>query len=175
MKSKRQTTKVSSTLMYLMAAESLLIDALRPPHEWLKRQNGWDDGASRSLFYYLIKKGLISVEARANKKIVKLTQKGELEALLAKSKLPRKEKWDGKWRLIIFDIPEAARKARNKLRALLKENSYIKLQASVFISPHPLNREAINYLKQTGLIEYIRILKVEEIDDDKDLRKHYKL
>jgi phenylacetic acid degradation operon negative regulatory protein len=85
------------------------------------------------------------------------------------------EKWDKNWRLIIFDIPETSREKRDELRWLLKKNHFIKLQSSVFISPYSLNREAIAYLKQTGLINYIRILKVSEIDDDKYLIKKFGL
>ena len=48
-------------------------------------------------------------------------------------------------------------------------------QASVFISPFRLNREAVWYLKKTGLIEYIRILRVDEMDEDKHLKKHFHL
>jgi len=49
------------------------------------------------------------------------------------------------------------------------------LQASVFISPHPLNREALIYLRQSGLMEFIRILRVDEMDNDKRLRKKFGL
>ena len=75
----------------------------------------------------------------------------------------------------MFDIPEGSRDKRDKLRRLLQRSKFVKLQASVFISPFVLNREAISYLKRTGLIDYIRILRVDEIDDDKILRKHFSL
>ena len=75
----------------------------------------------------------------------------------------------------MFDIPEESRELRNRFRLLLKQYGFKMLQASVFISPYPLNREAIAYLKETGLIDYIRILKVEEIDDDRDLKKYFQL
>ena len=172
---KKPEVKVKSVLVYLMATESLLIDITRSPHDWIRKQMGYDDYKSKSLFYYLIKKGLISIEAKAGGRAIRLTRKGELEALLAKSVMAKPVRWDGKWRVVIFDIPESARHYRNRLRRLLKQRGFIQLQASVFISPYPLNREAISYLKETGLIKYIRILKVEEVDDDRDLRKKFKL
>ena len=49
------------------------------------------------------------------------------------------------------------------------------MQASVYVSPYALNREAVEYLKETGLIEYIRIGRLEELDDDADLRKKFKI
>jgi hypothetical protein len=61
------------------------------------------------------------------------------------------------------------------LRALLLKNNYYKLQDSVYINPYPLNREAIKYLKDTGLIEFIRIIRVDELDEDHDLKKRFGL
>ena len=85
------------------------------------------------------------------------------------------KRWDGKWRLVIFDIPESSREKRDHLRYLLKQNKFCKLQASVFISPYPLNREALEYLQFSKLFDYIRILRVDEMDNDSDLRKKFKL
>lgn len=121
------------------------------------------------------RKGLVRVISKNGKKFLLLTEKGQLEMLLIKARLPKPNKWDGKWRIAVFDIPEEARDRRNRLRNLLKQNNYIKLQNSVFINPYPLNREAISYLKKTGLISYIRLIKAEEIDDDRDLKKKFGL
>ena len=72
-----------------------------------------------------------------------------------------------------FDIPEDARDKRDSLRSLLKKLGFVKLQASVFINPYPLNREALAYLRQSDLMGYIRIIKVEEMDSDLDLKKKF--
>ncbi len=126
--------------------------------------------------YRLEKEGFARVVTKDGKRYYKLTPKGKLEILMQKSKLSKvNQKWDGKWRLALFDIPEGCRNERDKLRRLLKQYGYIKLQASVFINPYPLNRRAIAYLKETGLVSYIRFAKVEEMDDDRDLRKKFKL
>lgn len=124
---------------------------------------------------YLKQRGMIKAVSREGKKFLQLTSKGELELLIQKAMVDKGGKWDNKWRIIIFDIPESANKKRDFLRRLLKRNQFLKLQASVFISPYPLNREAIVYLKQTGLISFIRFIKAEEIDDDSDLRRKFRI
>lgn len=106
---------------------------------------------------------------------MQITKKGELKILMAKAGVIRPTKWDGKWRLIVFDIPEESSILRDRFRKLLKSYGFKMMQASVFISSYPLNRQAIDYSKATGLIDYIRIIKAEEIDDDKNLRKHFHL
>ena len=140
---------------------------------WALYGKGYD--SYRNVINSLERQGLLQLENKNGKKFLKLTQKGQLEVLLAKAKLPQKKKWDGKWRIITFDFPETAKIQRNQFRALLKINNFAKLQASVYVSPFVLNREAVKYLKETKLLEFVRIIKAEEIDDDKDLRKHFKL
>jgi CRISPR-associated endonuclease Cas2 len=117
----------------------------------------------------------VEIISREGKTFIRLTEKGALEALLAKAGVEKKQKWDGKWRVCIYDIPQSARLQRDRFRMLLKQHGFRKLQGSVFIHPFSLNREAISYLQQSGLIKYIRFLKVEEMDNDQDLRKFFKL
>ncbi|MCL5666647.1 MAG: hypothetical protein M1383_02655 [Patescibacteria group bacterium] len=123
----------------------------------------------------LKRQGFIKMIRKRDEKFIKLTSKGELELLIQKAGVKKIDKWDGKWRLLIFDIPEKAREKRDLLRGLLKRNNFAKLQASVFVSPYPLNREAVTYIKTVGLVDYIRLLKVEEINDDQNLKKHFGL
>jgi CRISPR-associated endonuclease Cas2 len=121
------------------------------------------------------RQGLIKEIRKQGKIFLTLTAKGELQSLVSKMDVDIQGKWDGKWRMVIFDIPEDARDKRDQLRWLLKKRGFIKLQASVFVNPYPLNREALKYLKQSGLMSYIRIAKIEEFDEDTDLRKKFKL
>jgi len=130
----------------------------------------------RQTAYYLKRKGLVSLETnRSGERFLKLTGKGQLELLLLKAGPNSTKTWDGKWRIIFFDIPETVKNQRQKLRKQLLSYGFLKMQASAYVSPYSLNREAIDYLKKTGLIEYIRIGKLEELDDDRDLRKHFHL
>ncbi len=129
----------------------------------------------RNSVNYLKKNGMISIAKKNGKKFLKLTRKGELKILMAKARVPAVQKWDEKWRVITFDIPENAKPRRNQFRCLLQANHFVKFQASVYISPYPLNKEALAYLRQTGLSRFIRIMKAEEIDDDRDLKKRFNL
>lgn len=145
------------------------------PYAHVQRIRRYDRRQFYNTVYNLKKRGLIRVKQEGLNKFVELTKKGELQILLAKAVIAKPHNWDGKWRLIAFDIPEAAKEKRNQLRRLLKQNQFLKLQASVYINPYPLNREAILYLKSSGLIDYLRIIKVEEMDSDEDLKKKFHL
>jgi CRISPR-associated endonuclease Cas2 len=145
------------------------------PYKFVGRFRKWEMRNYRSTLQQMKKRGLIKITKKNGQKFIQCTKNGQLELLIKKAAVLKTEKWDKNWRLIIFDIPETSREKRDELRWLLKKNHFIKLQSSVFISPYSLNREAIAYLKQTGLINYIRILKVSEIDDDKYLIKKFGL
>src|SRR3989338_839225 len=125
--------------------------------------------------YQLQKQGWLKFEYKEAKRIIKLTKKGELEALFQKAHTESREgKWDGKWRMGIFDIPENARNVRDQLRRLLKGFGFQALQASVYVYPLALSTAATEFLKKSGLMRYIRFVRVDSFDDDADLRKQFK-
>ncbi|MDP2933096.1 MAG: CRISPR-associated endonuclease Cas2, partial [bacterium] len=87
---------------------------------------------------------------------VKLTEKGDgnLEARLTRLgrtsverinfdelELPKPGKWDGKWRLVIFDIPNRQHKNRLAFAHKLKELGFIMVQKSVWAYPFECHKE----------------------------------
>ncbi len=123
----------------------------------------------------LEKRGALEVINENNQRFIKLTEKGQLEILFKKAGVKQVKLWDNKWRLFMFDIPEASKDKRDVIRSFLKRSGFYKLQASVYVSPYELNREALVYLKNSFLIEYIRIVRVEEMDNDEELLKYFNL
>ncbi|MEK7178207.1 MAG: hypothetical protein AAB721_00910, partial [Patescibacteria group bacterium] len=55
--------------------------------------------------------------------------------------LSRPKVWDKKWRMVIFDIPEKKKLAREALRSKLKDLGFVKLQDSIWITPFPCENE----------------------------------
>ena len=176
---KKELTKTSKMLLWMCAGLEVVGDLIITPQELRKRSMRGNLFKSTenfdSLLHYLWRNGYIRYADKNNEQFIKITRKGELRVLMSKAGIAKTLKWDNKWRLIIFDIPEESRILRDRFRKLLRSYGFKMLQASVFINPYPLNRQAIDYLKETGLISYIRILKVEEMDDDKALRKSFGL
>lgn len=56
--------------------------------------------------------------------------------------------WDGRWRLVFFDVPEKARGTRGRLRAWLAGARFGALQKSVWITPDPLDNLAAPLRKE---------------------------
>jgi DNA-binding transcriptional regulator PaaX len=110
--------------------------------------------------------------------MVQPTKKGRERVSLARlldAKLVIKKKWDGRWRLVVFDIPEKKRGMRNLLRQCLKNWDFRRLQASVFVSPYDC-REAVEFLIRTCAGErYIKFIEAEHISRDRDIRRYFAL
>jgi DNA-binding transcriptional regulator PaaX len=176
---KKQLTVTGHILMFALAAgniiEQVALFGQMRRHVYSELTEYYADRRLRATLHRLQRQGWIKYEYKEAKRILKLTRKGELEALLQKSKIvgPVRE-WDGKWRMVVFDIPENTREIRTKLRGLLKSFGFKALQASVYVYPFEINVNAIEFLRQSGLIRYIRFARIEAFDDDTDLRKLFR-
>ena len=108
---------------------------------------------------------------------VVLTEKGKLRALTYHFKKMRIEnkKWDGKWRMVVFDVPEKKRKGRDALREELKRIGFYELQRSVFIFPYKCKDEIDFVIEFFQLRKYVRFCVLESIDNELHLKKIFNL
>lgn len=107
-----------------------------------------------------------------------LTVKGKRQAgilsLMSSSLNFKKSKhWDGKWRLVIFDIPEKDRIFRDILRSHLQELGFYKLQNSVFVSPHPFEKPILELVELYFATSYVRVITAIKIDNDDRIKKYF--
>jgi len=109
---------------------------------------------------------------------LRLTSEGErlltiLRISGKQQKRPRR--WDHKWRLVIFDIPESLKRVRNRLRQELSSYGFMKLQDSVWIYPYPCEG-LISLLKADFRIgKSLLYIVADEVEGDMWLRKGFKI
>ncbi|MBI5742651.1 MAG: hypothetical protein HZA25_02340 [Candidatus Niyogibacteria bacterium] len=107
-----------------------------------------------------------------------LTPKGE--AALRKLELNeyqicRPKRWDGKWRVLIFDIPEKRRMLRELVRRTLSAIGFIRIQDSVWLHPYDCE-DLITLLKADFKIgKDLLYLVVEQMEYDARYRDHFDL
>ena len=106
-----------------------------------------------------------------------LTDKGKLRALTYNfgEIIIEKEKWDGKWRFVIFDIPEKLISGRDALRQKIKKLGFYELQKSVFIFPYKCADELEFIIEFYGIKKYVRYGTMDSIDNDLYLKKFFGL
>jgi phenylacetic acid degradation operon negative regulatory protein len=71
-------------------------------------------------------------------RIIELTELGR--RLAAGGRDPAQclgREWDGRWWIVVFDVPELQRRLRDRLRRSLRELGFGHLQDSVWVSPDP--------------------------------------
>lgn len=121
----------------------------------------------RNALLKLVVRKLVQIEKREKEQTIKLTELG-LERLF--SKFPRLKfqnwKWDGQWRVIIYDIEEETRRLRRRLREFLKRHGFHLVQRSVWFSPYPVEEELEVFLKKENLWKKIMVFKTTLKDED---------
>ena len=134
---------------------------------------------ARTVAGRLARKGYIRFVRRDGKNYVELTEAGarvlDFEKRKAELSNKRKRKWDKRWRMVVFDIPERRKRIRERLRATMRECGFLRLQDSVWVFPYDCE-EFIVLLKaelETG--KDILYAIVEKIENDGPIKKHFGL
>ncbi|MEK7075368.1 MAG: hypothetical protein AAB948_01035 [Patescibacteria group bacterium] len=82
-----------------------------------------------------------------------------------------KRERDGKWKMIIFDIPENKRAVRDYLRTKLKQLGFKRWQNSIWITPYRLPDDVVSELKELSKRYFIRLITVEHINNESGLKE----
>jgi len=126
----------------------------------------------------LLEAGLISFKQTDRGKFIRLTREGEAKLRVFEVnefKFKRPKRWDGKWRVIIFDVKEERRSTRNKIRRTLSAIGFIQLQRSVWVFPYDCE-DLITLIKADFKIgKDVLYMIVDTIENDKSLRNFFGL
>jgi len=116
--------------------------------------------------------GEIGKKVVRGKAVFVISTKGErlLDEVIPLKKLGE-EKWDGWWRIVIFDIEEKNRYARDMIRKKLIELGFGMWQKSVYITPHPVAEEINEYFEEKDLYPRCICLEARKagVKDDRRL------
>ena len=95
---------------------------------------------------------------------------------LTEYKLKRPGKWDRKWRIIIYDIPEKRKGIiRKQVFDVFNRAGFYRLQNSVWVYPYDCE-SLIGLLKTNfGVGKEILYIIADEIENDRHLRSHFEL
>ncbi|MSR84830.1 CRISPR-associated endonuclease Cas2 [Candidatus Uhrbacteria bacterium] len=136
------------------------------------------DKIIRQTILRLDKRGWIIARQIGDGWKIQVTNKGRTEFLaykLGKKGIQKPKRWDKKWRLLIFDIPEKRKITREQIRRFLQDVGFIRLQDSVWVHPYEC-REVLELLRTKYRIRSEALYaKVELLDNDHWLKKEFNL
>ena len=185
---KIRNESLTAEVLFIAAAGPIILASLFLPNapQMLKPLIKWHKNWGK-----IKRKRIYEAINRLNqKRLIELTQKGDSLYIeitengkrLIKNfdydniELPSRKKWDKKWHLVIFDIPEKKNKERRALSVKLKDLGFYPLQESVFIYPYDCRNEIDFVCSFLSVDRYVNYCVVDTLDQKEgDLRKFFNL
>lgn len=93
-------------------------------------------------------------------------------------KIQKPKKWDGKWRILIFDIPSKPaifNQARNALRNKIKDLGFYQMQKSVWVYPYECIDEILFVAEAFNVQKHIEIITAEKLLHEEKIKRIFKL
>lgn len=117
----------------------------------------------------------------SNRVKVLLSNKGKkriAEYSIDELEIKKPEKWDKKWRILIFDIPTKPKiynLAREALRGKIKDLGFHQIQKSVWAFPYECEDELLFVAEAFEVQKFIEIFTVEKVLHEKELKATFNL
>lgn len=170
-------------LKYLAIAGTVVAVSLIAPQlpaalltRFLSSRRRFDRTKLRQFGRRLSRRGMVALHEADSVLTFKLTPEGErcvkiLE--LEELRILKPERWDGAWRVVLFDVPEHRRDARDALRGTLQRLGFIQIQRSVFVHPFPCAREVEHVVRVYHLERSVILFSAATMSDDVGLRRRF--
>lgn len=86
-----------------------------------------------------------------------------------------KNSWDGKWRLVAYDIPIGKKNQAEAFRTLIKRMQFCQLQKSLWLTPYKCDDE-IEFLKNLyGLQNHVFVLTITGLEGESAYKSYFGL
>lgn len=185
----------SREIVYLLGMGTLLAASIIMPGLAIivrdmaraKRQDDWEQSQKewKKFNIKLLKRNLrrlqqqkvVEIIKENDQQVIKLTQKGRSKYL--KFKLEeislKGGKWDGKWRLVIYDINKLKKNNQENFRRILRQMNFWPLQRSVYLTPCECQEE-VEYLREYfDLGEEVLLLEVCKLENENFYKEYFGL
>ncbi|TAK34865.1 MAG: phenylacetic acid degradation operon negative regulatory protein PaaX [Chloroflexota bacterium] len=118
---------------------------------------GASDQAVRSTLSRMSSRGWFRTRQHGRNSYYSLTPKGAVLLREGVQRIfhPRKDPWDGKWLVVIYQIDEKQRELRNRLRERLAWLGFGRLNQSTWISPHDCRQDVEVVLDELQVRRYV--------------------
>lgn len=182
---KQPRSEIIKDVLSVLAASGLIAIAATSPYfienliKGFKKLKKYPNKKIYDSFYNLKRKGLIEFYEKNNQIYISLTKKGKQKAgwmQINDLRINKPKKWDGLWRVLLFDIPQSRKMHREAFRGKLIQLGFKLYQKSVWVIPYKCDDE-IGVLKSFFALsdKDIRLLIVKNIEGEENLKKRFSL
>ncbi len=166
--------KAGSGVTILLSRPSGSMFNLKP----YQSSDGFDRNKFRRTLRHAKNYGYIGIKEKDGEITITLTEAGHEKALkysIEDIHIETPPYWDKKWRMVMFDIPESQRLARNVFKEKLDEIGFALIQKSAYVHPYPCHNE-IEFMRSLYEIkQYVKLIIVDKIEEEDELRKKFGL
>ncbi|MDO8552298.1 MAG: CRISPR-associated endonuclease Cas2 [bacterium] len=124
-------------------------------------------------------KGYVRFILKNGKKWIEITDAGRRALLLEHEKarldVIQGKRWDKRYRLVMFDIPQKRKNTRDSVRRLLRECGFLRLQDSVWVFPYDCEELIVLIKSDMRLGKDLLYVIVDSIENDGWIKKHFGL
>ena len=186
--SRKKTRKLGSVQqkILLLLLGGFALSCSRSPSKTLQIIRGmhetWKDidrqVANRAIQALYESNLLEKIENKDGTTTLVLNEDGRKRALtyhIRNIKAPKLNIWDRKWRMIIFDIPEYERVARDAFRDHLEYMDFFCLQKSVWVYPFDCKKEIDFIVEILEIRKYVRFITADFIDNEEHIKLFFNL
>lgn len=117
---------------------------------------GLSESSCRGATLRMVQQGFIQARKIGNKSYYSLTEKGKRTVFDGVSRVysAPNTKWDGKWRIFTYSIPEEMRELRNQLRKDLSWLGFGAISNGVWATPNPIEKQVMEMVQEHHLNDY---------------------
>ena len=173
--------ELAKEILLGLANAGLLVACLAMPGltkviPFLSSNNSQERYRADRVLRHLHKKKLVNIYIKNGKEVIEITKAGRkkiLEYNLDDMQLKIPKKWDGWWRIVMFDIPQTKKRARDAGSHKIRELGMYPIQKSVFVSPY-ICKDEIDFIGEFfNVRDHIIYIKAKEIEGVKKLKEHF--
>lgn len=129
----------------------------------LLKEFGHNEQSVRAAMSRMSKQGWIQSEKIGNKSHYSLTVSGvkRMDEAAARIFKFKPETWDGKWRILMYTIPEEKRNLRDEFRKELVWSGFGTISNSFWVSPNKLENTVKDLIRKYDIDEYVDFFLAE--------------
>ncbi|MRX71848.1 phenylacetic acid degradation operon negative regulatory protein PaaX [Bacillus lacus] len=129
----------------------------------LLNEFGHNDQSVRAAISRMNKQEWVQAEKIGNKSYYSLTERGQKRIDEAGKRIfkLKPEEWDGKWRILMYTIPEDIRSIRDELRKELIWSGFGSMSNSFWVSPNNLEKQVHDLIEKYGIHDYVDFFSAE--------------
>lgn len=120
----------------------------------------------------------VEIGEENGEKIIRLTKNGKRKILrysLTKLAIDKPKRWDGRWRLVLYDVPARDKTLGDMMRQALRTLGFYPIQESVYLTPYPCF-EQVEFLREYyRLGDNVQYMVVEHVERDAALKTYFSL